>query len=173
MGVIGQLLGGRGITAAADAVTDVAEVFRPNATRQMELGHEAYRSALDQHGAEFAYGRLGLFDRLMNGLNRLPRPFLALGTLGLFVYAMVDPLSFSERMRGLSFVPDPLWWLLGAIVSFYFGAREMHHIRYGLPGRPATTPRPAAATNTSKRILRPGKPSTNAALEAWRARRGG
>jgi hypothetical protein len=26
-------------------------------------------------------------------------------------------------MTGIALVPDPLWWLLGAIVSFYFGAR--------------------------------------------------
>ena len=26
-------------------------------------------------------------------------------------------------MTGIALVPEPLWWLLGAIVSFYFGAR--------------------------------------------------
>jgi len=26
-------------------------------------------------------------------------------------------------MQGLALVPEPLWWLLGAVVSFYFGAR--------------------------------------------------
>jgi len=36
---------------------------------------------------------------------------------------MVDPVWFGERMAGLALVPEPLWWLLGAIVSFYFGAR--------------------------------------------------
>lgn len=178
MGVIDQLLGGRGVTAAADAVTNVAEVFRPNATRQMELGHEAYRSALNQHSAEFTYGRLGLFDRLMNGLNRLPRPFLAMGTLGLFVHAMVDPVAFSQRMQGLAFVPDPLWWLLGAIVSFYFGAREMHYLRRGPRLSDRTSDTQSTQGNISpyqpaERIERPGKPSTNPALEAWRARRGG
>ncbi|MEC7258735.1 MAG: 3TM-type holin, partial [Pseudomonadota bacterium] len=47
-----------------------------------------------------------------------------LGTLGLFVAAMVDPLWFAERMQGIALVPEPLWWLLGVIVSFYFGARQ-------------------------------------------------
>jgi hypothetical protein len=37
---------------------------------------------------------------------------------------MADPAWFSERMRGVALVPDPLWWLMGAIVSFYFGARH-------------------------------------------------
>ncbi|MEM7692166.1 MAG: 3TM-type holin, partial [Pseudomonadota bacterium] len=33
-------------------------------------------------------------------------------------------LWFSERMQGIALVPEPLWWLLGVIVSFYFGARH-------------------------------------------------
>ncbi len=65
----------------------------------------------------------------MNGLNRLPRPLLTMGTLALFVYAMAAPVGFSRRMEGLQLVPEPLWWLLGAIVSFYFGARELHYQR--------------------------------------------
>lgn len=27
-------------------------------------------------------------------------------------------------MAGISLVPQPLWWLLGVVVSFYFGARH-------------------------------------------------
>jgi holin (3TMs family) len=49
----------------------------------------------------------------------------------LFTFAMADPVAFGIRMQGLGLVPDPLWWLLGAIVSFYFGARELHHFRGG------------------------------------------
>ncbi|WP_050528295.1 holin family protein [Pseudorhodobacter aquimaris] len=75
----------------------------------------------------------GWFDRMVNGLNRLPRPFLAFGTLGLFVYAMVEPESFGKRMVGLNLVPDPLWWLLGAVVGFYFGAREAYYFRRARP----------------------------------------
>ena len=55
MGLISQVLKG-GVGSAANAVVDVAEVFRPNATRQMELGHEAFTAALAQHGAEFQHG---------------------------------------------------------------------------------------------------------------------
>tara|TARA_B110000902_G_scaffold114341_1_gene134546 strand:+ start:28 stop:369 length:342 start_codon:yes stop_codon:yes gene_type:complete len=62
--------------------------------------------------------------RFIDGLNRLPRPMLALGTIGLFVSAMADPVWFAERMVGVTAVPEPLWWLMGAIVSFYFGARH-------------------------------------------------
>jgi len=158
MGLIGRLIGGPAATSAlASAATSVAEVFVPNATRRMELSHEAYIAALDEHGEEFKYVRPGLFDRFVNGLNRLPRPMLALGTLGLFIYAMIDPMHFAERMLGLAYVPEPLWWLLGAIVSFYFGAREAHYFR-SRSARALDAPTAA-----------PGPAEDNAALAEWRS----
>jgi len=145
MGLIGAILGSpTATTAIGSAVTSVAEVFTPNATKKMEADAAAYQSALDEHGAEFQYARPGLFDRFVNGLNRLPRPMLALGTLGLFVYAMIDPVSFAQRMVGLNYVPEPLWWLLGAIVGFYFGAREAYYLR-NRTAVPVTAPATVAA----------------------------
>jgi hypothetical protein len=130
---------------------------------------------LEQHGTEFQYGRLGLFDSVMNGLNRLPRPMLALGTLGLFVFAMLDPAGFAPRMEGLALVPEPLWWLLGAIVSFYFGARELHYARGPQAGGLArrVLGRVTKAGQSEDEAPQTDKPSSNPALEAWRAERGG
>ncbi|MBU3029305.1 holin family protein [Paracoccus marinaquae] len=130
MGMIERFIGlAPGITALGSAATGMAEVFTQNATRKMELEEEAYARAITQLGQEFQIARAGFFDSLVNGLNRLPRPLLALGTMALFVYAMVEPVGFGLRMEGLQQVPEPLWWLLGAIVGFYFGAREAHHFR--------------------------------------------
>lgn len=110
-----------------NVIVETAQVFRENAegaaVRQAGLKQQSMR----QFASEFAVPRVGFFDRLMDGLNRLPRPLLAFGTIGLFVVAMVDPVWFSTRMQGISLVPDPLWWLMGAIVSFYFGARHQAH----------------------------------------------
>ena len=173
MGLIGRIFGGNGAGASAvgTAVTNVAEVFVPNATKKMQAAHDAYIAALDEHGAEFQYVRPGWFDTFVNGLNRMPRPMLALGTLGLFVYAMVDPVRFSERMVGLGYVPDPLWWLLGAIVSFYFGAREAHYFRVrGARGQM----RALVAGKDSKEAAEDApEPEANPALEEWRAGQGG
>jgi hypothetical protein len=99
------------------------ETFRPNAEAEAQRTAEFQAAALRQFGAEFG-NRRGLFDRMIDGLNRLPRPFMALGVLFLIGSAMVDPVWFASRMQGLALVPEPLWWLLGAIVSFYFGARH-------------------------------------------------
>jgi hypothetical protein len=117
--VLGVLFGGAG-----NVVKETAEVFRENAEGRAVREAELSQAALTQFAAEFAAARPGLFDRMIDGLNRLPRPALALGTLGLFVSAMVDPVWFASRMQGVALVPEPLWWLMGAIVSFYFGARH-------------------------------------------------
>lgn len=162
MGLIANLTGaGPALRDAGRAVADVAGVFHASETRRMELGHQSYQAALGEHGDEFRFGRSGLFDRVVNGLNRLPRPMLALGTLGLFVYAMIDPVGFAARMEGLAYVPQPLWWLLGAIVSFYFGARELHYVRAG--GR--------ADGGQIEPESKPDQPTrtNNRAISAWRA----
>jgi hypothetical protein len=164
MGLIGRLVGGpAAVGALGQAVTDVAGAFVPNATRRMELSAEAFEAVVTAQGEEFRAVRPGRFDRAVNGLNRLPRPMLALGTLGLFVYAMADPAGFAARMVGLGHVPEPLWWLLGAIVSFYFGAREMFYFRGPGGGRGAPM-LPQA----------PGVPTVpdNPALAEWQAAQG-
>ena len=107
-----------------NVVRDTVEVFRENAEAGAQRSAGVQGQAMAQFGAEFLVPRRGMFDRFMDGLNRLPRPALALGTLGLFIAAMVNPLWFAERMPGIALVPEPLWWLLGVIVSFYFGARH-------------------------------------------------
>lgn len=118
-GIVDIVFGGE-----RNVVRETVEVFRENAEAGAARGAVIQGQAMDQYGQEFIAPAKGGFDRFMDGVNRLPRPALALGTLGLFVSAMVAPLWFSERMQGIALVPEPLWWLLGVIVSFYFGARQ-------------------------------------------------
>lgn len=152
--MIGKLAGAPAAVAAlGEAAEGLAEVFVPSATRRMELSAEAQMAALRQLGEEYQHPALSWFDRMVNGLNRLPRPLLAFGTLGLFVYAMVDPEAFAKRMIGLNAVPEPLWWLLGAIVAFYFGARETHYFR---------------TRDATSSFVGQGAVEENAALEDWR-----
>ena len=123
MGLIGNAFnllfgGGRNV------IVDTAEVFRVNAEAGDKRASELQSAALEQMAKEFQPQRNGWFDRLVDGLNRLPRPAMALGTIALFISAMSNPVWFSERMQGISLVPEPMWWLLGVVVSFYFGARH-------------------------------------------------
>ncbi|MFK7753790.1 MAG: holin family protein [Sedimentitalea sp.] len=118
-GLFGLLFGnGRNV------IRETAEVFTENREAGAVRSATVQGQAMQQFAGEFVIERKGTFDRFMDGVNRVPRPALALGTLGLFVAAMVDPLWFAARMQGIALVPEPLWWLLGVIVSFYFGARH-------------------------------------------------
>ena len=78
-------------------------------------------------------------------------------------------------------MPEPLWWLLGAIVSFYFGARELHHQRsrsaIAAVAGGAVQVRPAMAAVAAPLMagppaaapgIRAGDPEFNAAVEEWR-----
>lgn len=142
MGLIGDIFGivfggGRNV------IRETAEVFRPNAEAEAARLAAREAAALAQFAAEYALPRQGWFDRFVNGLNRLPRPMLAFGTLGLFASAMTDPVWFAQRMQGIALVPEPLWWLMGAIVSFYFGARHQtktHEFQRTLAGTLARAP---------------------------------
>jgi hypothetical protein len=122
--VFGALFGG-----GRNVVRDTAEVFRVNAEAEAARTAAFQNAALGQFATEFAHARQGGFDRFIDGLNRVPRPAMALGVLFLLGSAMVDPIWFGSRMAGLALVPEPLWWLLGAIVSFYFGARHQSKTR--------------------------------------------
>ena len=122
MGLIAQLFGLL-FGGNRNIVKETAEIFRENAEAAGTREATAQAAALDQFGREFATPKAGGFDRFMDGVNRVPRPAMALGTLALFGAAMTDPVWFASRMQGLALVPEPLWWLMGAIVGFYFGAR--------------------------------------------------
>ncbi|PCH66806.1 MAG: carboxylesterase [Rhodobacteraceae bacterium] len=193
MGIVADIFrvvfgGGRNV------IRETAEVFVENAEAGAQRAQTTRGQAMQQFGAEFAIPRQGAFDRLMDGLNRLPRPALALGTLGLFISAMVDPLWFAARMQGIALVPEPLWWLLGVIVSFYFGARHQRKAQDFQRDIAVTMARaPQVMANVSAlealrrdRADRPGvadsgadatlavdvvRPEQNLALEDWKALR--
>ncbi len=171
-----------------NVVRETAEVFRENAEAAGDRATARHLAALHQFGGEFVPPARGRFDRLMDAINRLPRPALALGTLGLFVAAMVDPVWFAARMQGIALVPEPLWWLLGAIVSFYFGARHQAkgqefqaRIVHSMAQVPtvvdnlaqlrrvgAETPGVARSDGDADLTLDALTPERNPALEAWR-----
>jgi hypothetical protein len=181
-----QLMFGGG----GNVVRDTVQVFRENAEAGSQRGAQVQMQAMRDYGEEFAIPRQGWLDRFMDGVNRLPRPALALGTLGLFVAAMIDPLWFSQRMQGIALVPEPMWWLLGVIVSFYFGARHqvksqkfqreivgtmahvpqvMHNIK-ALKELRAESVGVADSGSDVRLSLASIAPDANAALEAWRKR---
>lgn len=116
--IFGAILGGD-----KNIIAETAEVWRENAEASAQRETELTKSVLAQYSAEFKHVRQGGFDRFMDGLNRLPRPLIVIMTFAFFASAMFSPIWFAERMQGLVLVPEPIWWLAGTIVAFYFGGR--------------------------------------------------
>lgn len=186
MGLIEKLLGAI-FGSGRNVIAETAEVFRVNAENEAERGQAMQTAALTQFAGEFKVVRRCGFDRFMDGLNRVPRPAMALGTLGLFVAAMVDPIWFAARMTGIALVPEPLWWLLAAIVSFYFGARHQakgQEFQRDLASTMAAVPqvvrtvREVEALRETGEVDSPGPvgvddaaPTDNPALSDWRSGR--
>ncbi|CUJ35763.1 holin family protein [Cognatishimia activa] len=167
MGMIARLFelvfgGGRNVVA------ETAEVFRENAEGAAVRDHLRHAATMAQFGAEFLPGQRGLFDRIMDAVNRLPRPMMALGCLGLFVSAMIDPVWFATRMQGIALVPEPLWWLLGVIVSFYFGARHQMKGQEFQRSMAASLGQIARLREAAQSEVDISDDETNAALTAWR-----
>ncbi|WP_282118506.1 holin family protein [Ruegeria atlantica] len=187
-GILGFLFGNE-----RNIIRETVEVFRENAESGAERGLQVRQQAVSQFGAEFHGAGKAPFDRFIDGLNRLPRPAMALGTLSLFVAAMVDPIWFSARMQGIALVPEPLWWLLGVIVSFYFGARHQAKVQELQREISATMMRTPQVLENLKAlaemrsdgvgVAKSGpdaaltaaaiKPDENPALETWRRKRTG
>ncbi|MEM1235425.1 MAG: holin family protein [Pseudomonadota bacterium] len=166
--IFGLVFGGN-----RNVIKETAEVFRVNAEAADVRSSEAQMAALAQFAAEFAHPKKSAFDVFIDGLNRIPRPAMALGTLALFVAAMADPLWFSSRMQGISLVPEPLWWLLGAVVSFYFGARHQlkgQEFQKSLAASLARAPVVEERAEKAAEVEAPeGDFADNAALQDWAA----
>lgn len=190
MGLIERLLGWV-FSGGSRELRETVEVFRENAEAGAIRGASLQEHVISHFAAEFERTNKGAFDRFMDGVNRLPRPALALGTLALFISAMADPVWFAARMQGIALVPQPLWWLLGVIVSFYFGARHQlktqdfqRDIARTLGQVPAVVNNmrtlsalhdksPGAADTGSDAELTAAsvRPDPNPALEAWKRQR--
>ena len=148
-------------------VQSTVEVFRENSKKSAVRAHVLQQAALTQFATEFRNPRSG-FDRLIDGVNRLPRPAMAFGVLGIFIAAMVDPIWFADRMAGLSLVPEPLWGLLGAIVSCYFGARHQSK-SFELRAQDMQKQAQAIAQTLQANAIKPiGPIHENAAVAEWR-----
>ncbi len=110
---------------------ELVEVFKPNAEKEAEREHierlnlnEQDLASLEQFAAEFRSRRTSTaWDSFIDGLNRLPRPLITLGILGLFVLAPADPIRFLEIARAYQIMPEGFWALLSIIIAFYFGGR--------------------------------------------------
>lgn len=129
MGIIGNILS-MGAKPLADAATTVIGAIKPNAEAQSSRLNQYNISVANQFAQEFRQiENRTKWDSFVDGLNRLPRPIIVFGVVGLFVYAMVSPDGFIERMKAIAFIPESLWVIFWTILPVYFGLREVDKTR--------------------------------------------
>ena len=149
LGFLSSLFGGGTLTAAKG----IAETFVGNATARQEQQHTEQMAVLNQFASEFIAARPNRtwWDSLVDGLNRLPRPVMTFGTIGLFAWVVIDPIAFTEAMVALSAVPEPLWMILVTIIAFWFGGKILQK---DLPARWRVNPDAASkALETAGRMV--------------------
>lgn len=194
MSLLSTIIGG-GVEGVGKAVSGVVSTIWGDKGAEQAAIHNENMATLTQYAAEFRkLEDRTLFDSFVDGVNRLIRPTIAGGTIGLFVYAVSDPLGFTGTMRALDLIPDQMWYILGAIIGFYFGARELqkHRDKKSHTERMAVAKAVIADQKTiasMKTAASPGsaliddetfqremadtsKPLSNAAIAEWNRRRG-
>jgi hypothetical protein len=143
---------------------ELVEVFTPNAEREAERHHaeqlslgEQDMAVVQQFAREFeAKTTATKWDSFANGLNRLPRPLITLGVLGLFVLAPLDPLRFIEVARAYQLMPEGFWALLSLIIAFYFGGRmQFTRQQMSLKGGAVAAAKEIVAVRKAVRALEP------------------
>jgi hypothetical protein len=123
---IGSLLGGNIIDGTSNLVGRIWGDARERESNR----HDEQMTAMEAPAAEFQYrGQRFWFDAFIDGLNRLPRPLIALGVFGLFAFAPFDPLAFQEIMIAYQLVPEWLALIFAQIIMMFFGGRIIEGIK--------------------------------------------
>ena len=166
-----KFLGGGVIDSARGLYTAIAG---DSAARDANT-HTEQMAVYNQFAAEFGHARTW-WDSFIDGLNRLPRPFMTFGTIGMFAWCVIDPPAFGDAMIQLAKVPEALWWILWTIVGFWFGGKMISKdIKYTPPSvENIKALNDLASENRYQREMADtSKPLTNAAIMEWNARRKG
>lgn len=100
-----------------------------NKAQREQNVHNEQMSVSGQFAAEFNYrgANRTWFDSLIDGINRMPRPFIVFGMIWLLSMSAWDPIWFAEIMTGLSLTPDWLAILFGQIILLFFGGRMLEN----------------------------------------------
>ncbi|HBM61254.1 MAG TPA: carboxylesterase [Citreicella sp.] len=175
--VISMLFG-----SGRNVLVETAGILRPNAEAQAARAQDLDTAALQQMAAEFAARDRGAFDRLMDGVNRLPRPMMVLGIVWLLVQTARDPARMSQVFQAWAILPEAAWVVFGVVVTFYFGGRAQLKdqefsaglLRAAAAARalpPAAVPDPHPMPAPDGAATPSPSANDNAALAEWRISR--
>lgn len=118
-----------GIGKAATGISRAVSTFTGDKVQQETNIHDEQAAAFASMAAEMAAQNRAnrtWLDSFVDGLNRLPRPLMALGIFGeMFVWPIVDPISFAASMQAYALTPEWLALISGQVILLFFGGRMM------------------------------------------------
>jgi hypothetical protein len=116
-----RLLTGGGLVG----VKDLVEVFTANAEAASQRGDDLQADVLRQFAAEFHQrSNRTRWDSFVDGLNRLPRPLLALAVPSPLVLTPLYPLRMGEAYTAWALIPSWYGYLIVTVISFFFIGRN-------------------------------------------------
>ena len=171
---------GKTVESVGDTVVDVTKVFKGSEADRDNYRHERFMAGLEAYSAEFAQRENRTkWDSLWDGINRMPRPLIVLAIFGYFGLSYVNPEEFQALNIALDTVPEQMWWIMTAVVSFYFAAREFQKGRdtkLALSDKEfnEVQSRIAKLRQKAEKELPPKSPDyTNPSIEAWKQKQSG
>lgn len=105
-------------------VDKVAKTFVGSKQERDQQAHDEFSQVQNSYQAEYT-NTGGLFNSLVDGINRLVRPLFTFGTAYMFIWAVVDADAFIKAMTALQSVPAELWMIEGTIIAFWFGSKSI------------------------------------------------
>jgi hypothetical protein len=129
------------IPAIIAGLGSVFKIFAPSIptifgdkTASNTAAAEADKASQAELQGEFSYplgANRSTFDIIMDGVNRLPRPTLVFGMIGILFWTCISPEDATKAFVSLSLVPDSLWNIFLLIVAFYFSSRMIEKLSWG------------------------------------------
>lgn len=115
----------KGASTVSKAVVDVTKVFKGSKADRDNYSHQQFMAGLQAYSSEFSQrSDRTWWDSLWDGINRMPRPLIVIIIFWYFSLSYRNNINFQELNVALDTVPDRMWWIMSAVVSFYFVARE-------------------------------------------------
>ncbi|MAK55744.1 MAG: hypothetical protein CML17_07875 [Pusillimonas sp.] len=116
-----------GIGATAKGIARGVATFTGDKVQQEDHLTQEQQAVLAQFASENTQHRTNRtwFDAFVDGLNRLPRPIIALEVIALPHWAVLDPAGFSAAMMALAVTPEWLALIIGQVILLFFGGRML------------------------------------------------
>lgn len=103
-------------------VKRIPNIFGDRSNRE-RYQHESLAAAMEQFAAEFLVPRQTWYGRLIDALNRLPRPIIVAHVIASFWYLILWPEDFGLLMAKLALAPEWYAYLVLGVLLFWFGGR--------------------------------------------------